>query len=85
LNPEVRERLGVQPGDKVVIEDRGGEWVLKAAKTGLCWEGNVLVHRGESPPDFDIVAFINAQRDERDAELSASAAERIFSFIVSSC
>jgi formylmethanofuran dehydrogenase subunit D len=48
LDHEVQQQLGVQPGDEVVLEPRGAEVVIKAAhgKTGLCYEGNVLVHRG---------------------------------------
>ena len=71
LGHEVQNQLGVRPGDDLVLEHRGDEWVIKAAaKTGLAWEGNVLVYRGESPQNFDIVGFIDALRDERDAELS---------------
>ena len=55
LGREVRERLGVQPGDDVVLEERGDEWVIKAAaKTGLCWVGNVLVHRGISLEPIEV-------------------------------
>ena len=65
LGEELRSWLGVQPGDEVVVEKRGSECVLTAAKpeTGLRWEGNVLVHRGTSPaPAGDALA---ALRDER--------------------
>jgi bifunctional DNA-binding transcriptional regulator/antitoxin component of YhaV-PrlF toxin-antitoxin module len=52
LGQEVQNQLGVQPGDDVLLENRGDEWVIKAAKpaTGLCREGNVLVHRGIALP-----------------------------------
>ena len=52
LDDEVQKQLGVQPGDEVVLEPRGAELILKAAngKTGLCYEGNVLVHRGTALP-----------------------------------
>jgi anaerobic selenocysteine-containing dehydrogenase len=48
LSPELQARLGVRPGDELVIEQRDGEWVIRAAvpATGLAREGNVLVHRG---------------------------------------
>ena len=52
LAQEVQTQLGVQPGDEVLLEHRGDEWIIKAAKsaTGLCLEGNVLVHRGIALP-----------------------------------
>lgn len=52
LGPELQTQLGVHPGDVVLLEQRDGEWIIKAAKaeSGLCWEGNVLVHRGTPLP-----------------------------------
>ena len=48
LGRELQSQLGLRPGDEVMIEYHGGEWVIKLAKpdTGLAYEGNVLVHRG---------------------------------------
>jgi len=48
LGRELQTQLGVNPGDEVVLENRGSEWVIRAANscTGLCREGNILVHRG---------------------------------------
>jgi bifunctional DNA-binding transcriptional regulator/antitoxin component of YhaV-PrlF toxin-antitoxin module len=48
LGREVQTQLGLKPGDEVILENRGNEWVLKSATSsmGLCREGNVLVHRG---------------------------------------
>ena len=70
LGLEVQTQLGVQPGDDVLLENRGGEWIIKAAKsvTGLCLEGNVLVHRGvSSKPMAEALASF---REERLEELS---------------
>jgi len=70
LGHDVQKQLGVQPGDDVFLENRGDEWVIKAAKpgTGLCMEGNVLVHPGTwVTPSGDPVA---ADRDERMEQLS---------------
>ena len=65
LGPELQTQLGVHPGDVILLEQRDGEWIIKAAKTetGLCWEGNVLVHRGISPTNS--VDPLVANRDER--------------------
>jgi bifunctional DNA-binding transcriptional regulator/antitoxin component of YhaV-PrlF toxin-antitoxin module len=64
LTDEFQKQLGVQPGDEVVLEPRGSELVIKAAhaKAGLCYEGNVLVHRGTCTPRSDV---LETDRDER--------------------
>jgi bifunctional DNA-binding transcriptional regulator/antitoxin component of YhaV-PrlF toxin-antitoxin module len=70
LGRELQSKLGVQPGDEVLFENQGGEWVIKPVKsmTGLCFEGNVLVHRGVTPePCSDPLA---AGRDERFDQLT---------------
>ncbi len=55
LGPEMLNRLGLQPGDRVVVENRGGECVIRSAMpaSGLCFEENVLVHRGVSGTSSD--------------------------------
>ena len=52
LDQEVQSQLGVQPGDDILLENRGDEWIIRSAKStaGLCYEGNVLVHRGTALP-----------------------------------
>jgi AbrB family looped-hinge helix DNA binding protein len=72
LPDEVRTQLGIKPGDEVVLEERAGEWVLKSAhtQTGLCWEGNVLVHKGTSLTSATIQALIDEDRDERFRQLT---------------
>jgi formylmethanofuran dehydrogenase subunit D len=69
LGPDVQSQLGVKPGDEVVLENRGGDVIIKAAKaaTGLCYEGNVLVHRGVSPVRKD--ELLSTTRDERFEQL----------------
>jgi bifunctional DNA-binding transcriptional regulator/antitoxin component of YhaV-PrlF toxin-antitoxin module len=69
LATDVQKRLGVQPGDDVILESRGNEFVLKAAnsETGLAYEGNVLVHRGSCTEASEQLA---ADRDERMEQLS---------------
>ena len=70
LGPELQNQLGVHPGDVVLLEQRDGEWIIKAAKAeaGLCLEGNILVHHGVSPEaSADPLA---TDRDERCKQLS---------------
>jgi bifunctional DNA-binding transcriptional regulator/antitoxin component of YhaV-PrlF toxin-antitoxin module len=69
LGPEVQARLGVRPGDEVILEDRGDEWVLKAVppKTGLSREGNVLIHRGVSASASS--SDLEDNRDDRFEQL----------------
>jgi len=68
LPQDVQARLGVRPGDEVVLEGRAGEWVLRPAKAeaGLSWEGNVLVHKGTNRTS----ASVEDLRDERLREMS---------------
>ncbi len=69
LAKEAQAQLGVQSGDDVLLENRRNEWIIKAtsAMTGLCYEGNVLVHRGTCILPSNPVAV---ERDQRMAQLS---------------
>lgn len=69
LGQDVQAQLGVQPGDDVLVENRGNEIVIKAAngKTGLGYEGNVLVHRGTCVREGNALAD---DRDERMQQLT---------------
>ena len=69
LAKELQAQLGVQPGDEVVLENRGDEWIIKATpkESGLCYEGSVLVHRGTNTAEK---CQPGAERDERMEQLS---------------
>jgi len=69
LGRELQDQLGVKPGDEVVLESRGSEWIIKAAHSnaGLCREGNVLVHRGVCTQPID--QAVDNLRNERLQEL----------------
>jgi hypothetical protein len=66
LAPEI----GAEPGDEVILEQRGEEWVLRITKvpTGLCRDGEVLVHRGVSTKSAEEV--LEELRNERLDQLS---------------
>lgn len=69
LDPEIQLRLGVHPGDEVVLETRGEECVITPARpgTGLIREGEVLVHRALSvSPETGL----SDDRDERFQQLT---------------
>ena len=74
LAKELQAQLGVQPGDEVVLENQHGAWVIKSAgtDTGLCHEGNVLVHRGRSPAPSDELLAV---REERLRQLSTGLSQ----------
>jgi bifunctional DNA-binding transcriptional regulator/antitoxin component of YhaV-PrlF toxin-antitoxin module len=66
----VQAQLGVKAGDQVLLENHGGQWVIRAARdaSGLCWKGNVLVHEGVCPQPVDQV--LSHVREERFEHLS---------------
>ena len=70
LGRELQCQLGLKPGDEVVLENRDGELVIKAANSegGVYREGNVLVHRGICTEPMDPV--LAKLRDERLQQLS---------------
>ena len=77
LPKDVREQLGIKPGDEVVLEERAGEWVLKPAhaNTGLAWEGNVLVHKGTSMTSATIDDAIDEARVDRFLQLTEGTSQ----------
>lgn len=48
---EIREELGLKPGDRVVFEKEGNTIVLKSAKTLLDFRGYVKAERYISPEE----------------------------------
>jgi len=72
LPNDLQAQLGVKPGDEVVLEERGGEWVIRSLHTeaGLTWEGNVLVHRGTTVTGATVEDLIDEVRDERFRQLT---------------
>jgi AbrB family looped-hinge helix DNA binding protein len=67
LPEDLRVQLGVEPGDDVVLEKQGDEWVIRCPHEdgGLCWEGSVLVHKGTSASNATIETAIDEVRRER--------------------
>lgn len=72
LPDDLQAQLGVKPGDEVVLEERGGEWVIRSthAESGLAWDGNVLVHRGTTETSTTVEELIDEIRDERFRQLT---------------
>ena len=72
LPEDLRRQLGVNPGDEVLLEERGGEWVIKSSRdaTGLCWEGQVLVHKGSSVTADAIEDILDQVRSERYGQIA---------------
>ncbi|HLA64141.1 MAG TPA: AbrB/MazE/SpoVT family DNA-binding domain-containing protein [Rhodothermales bacterium] len=72
----VRDRLGLKPGDELVLDVREGgdgapslELRPESAEPPLRYEGNLLVHTGRLPDTFDPDAFARQQREERERKL----------------
>jgi hypothetical protein len=65
LDPE----LGAEPGDEIVLERRGDEWILKIEKVeGLCRVDGRLVHKGVS--EISAEEVLEQLRNERFDQLS---------------
>jgi hypothetical protein len=66
LGPE----LGAEPGDEVVLEQRGDEWLLRVEKvpTGLIKKGNLLIHPGIATESIENA--VEKSREERLDQLS---------------
>ncbi len=67
LPVDLRVRLGLKSGDRVVIEEENGRWVIKPAEVSepLRWEGNVLVHDGVLfPSQSDTLDEIRSRRNQ---------------------
>jgi len=68
LDRDVQAKLGVGPGDEVVLESRGAEVLIRSARTegGLELEGNVVVHRGVCAiPADQILAEMRVERFDK--------------------
>ena len=61
----MRAQWGLKPGDRIVIEEENGRWVIKPAAgvEPVRWEGNVLVHDGVVLADES--AVLDAIRRQR--------------------
>ena len=54
LPDALRAQWGLKSGDRIVIEEENGRWVIKPAAGAepVRWEGNILVHDGVPLADF---------------------------------
>jgi AbrB family looped-hinge helix DNA binding protein len=77
LPVDLRTQLGVNPGDELELEQRAGEWVIRSSRadSGLCWEGNVLVHKGRTTGRATIDDVVEQVRSERLDQLSEGLSE----------
>lgn len=71
---ELRERLGLRPGDEVEMEGHDQEIVLKphVQELPLCLEKGVLVYCGKAAGDIE--AGVRRVREERLTKLSGNKA-----------
>jgi bifunctional DNA-binding transcriptional regulator/antitoxin component of YhaV-PrlF toxin-antitoxin module len=70
LPHSVQLQLGVKAGDDVLLENHGGQWIIRAARDqlGLVWKGNVLIHEGVCQQPVDQV--LSQMREDRIEHLS---------------
>jgi AbrB family looped-hinge helix DNA binding protein len=67
LPKPVRDRLGLQAGSDLEMQETADGLVLKPAgrRQSLVRKGRFLVHTGELPTGYDILKAIDQDRDER--------------------
>jgi AbrB family looped-hinge helix DNA binding protein len=70
LPKPIRDKLGLGAGDCLAIESEGDEITLRPVRSTptMIKKQGIWVHNGELPSDFDIVEFINQQREKRALE-----------------
>jgi AbrB family looped-hinge helix DNA binding protein len=70
LPKPIRDKLGLEAGDSLAIESEGDEITLRPVRpqSTMIKVCGIWVHNGELPRDFDIVEFINQEREKRARE-----------------
>jgi len=66
----LRDRLGLEAGDNLLVESDGDTITLRPVRpqSTMIKEFGIWVHNGTLPPDFDIVEFIDQEREKRARE-----------------
>ena len=70
LPKPVRDKLGLEPGDSVAIESDGDTITLRPIRpqSTMIKKLGIWVHNGALPPGFDIVEFLDQEREKRALE-----------------
>ncbi len=70
LPKPIRDKLGLAPGDDLLIESEGDAITLRPVRPTptMIKKQGIWVHNGQLPSDFDIVEFIDQQREKRALE-----------------
>jgi AbrB family looped-hinge helix DNA binding protein len=74
LPKPVRDRLGLQAGSEMEMEETAGGIVLRPAERqpSMIKKHGLWVHTGKVPSGFDIVQAIRDDREERIRKLAGS-------------
>ena len=66
----IRKKLGLEPGDSVAIESDGDTITMRPVRpqSTMIKKFGIWVHNGSLPPNFDIVEFLNQEREKRALE-----------------
>ena len=70
LPKPLRDKLGLEAGDDLLVESEGDEITLRPVRpqATMIKERGIWVHNGKLPDDFDIVEFIDQEREKRARE-----------------
>jgi len=66
----LREKLGLEPGDDLLVESEGDTITLRPLRpqSTMVKKFGIWVHNGTLPHGFDIVEFIDQEREKRARE-----------------
>ena len=75
---EIRDRLNLQPGAVLEVEQEPGALRLHVVgqQPSLIHKEGILVHHGAATVDLDTAALVNRDRARRDASLIAERPNR---------
>jgi AbrB family looped-hinge helix DNA binding protein len=67
LPKPLRDKLGLEAGDTLAIESQGDAITLRPIRLepSMAKKQGIWVHNGQLPTEFDVVEFIDQEREKR--------------------
>jgi AbrB family looped-hinge helix DNA binding protein len=70
LPKPLRDKLELEAGDDLLVESEGDEIILRPVRPEALFarKQGIWVHNGQLPDNFDIVEFVDQEREKRNRE-----------------